>query len=74
MVDEMNTPVFFTWGGGGIKYRYSFGWWTGLDNDLICVIPIVETKEQGEVFLSPSCSSKLMAVIAFFIKRYRIRK
>ena len=49
--------------------HWAFGWETGIDNDLICVFPFVKTRVLEHYALSPVCSSRLLAFIAFIIKR-----
>ena len=69
----MKSPKFYDWGGGGLPYTWSFGWLTGKDNDLVCVLPEVKTHEDGEVSLSPVCSNRLSALIAFVCKFMLLR-
>ena len=61
-------PKFYDWGGGGIPYSWSFGWLTGEDGDLVCVLPNVKSKVLGEISLSPVCSNHLLALISFVCK------
>ena len=69
----MKLPRFYDWGGGGVPYSWSFGWLTGKDNDLVCVLPRVKTEPLGELSLSPVCSNRLLAFIAFVCKLTLIR-
>jgi len=59
---------FYRWGGGGVKHRWSFGWLTGIDNDLVCVSPNVRTRAMEYIALSPVCFNRLLALIAFLLK------
>ena len=69
-----NFPKFFYWGGGKvIADSWSFGWKTGVDNDLICATPHINTVLAGERALSPVCSNKFLALCAFFAKAFLIR-
>ena len=64
----------FRWDGGRIiPDAYSFGWWTGKDDDLLCVKSQVATELEGELTLSPVCSSRPLALLAFVIKAILIR-
>lgn len=60
-------PEFMRWGGPG-TWKWSFGWWTGPDKDLICIIPKAETSVWAEIALSPVCSNRVLAVLCFGIK------
>ena len=61
------------WGGGPCPYSYSFGWLTGRDNDLVCVKANLRTPLEGEAYLSPVCSIKLLALLAFVLKNILVR-
>lgn len=61
---------FFRWGGGPTSYHWTFGWWTGPDEDLHCVIPCASTDSIAEMALSPVCSNRFLAVLAFLAKRF----
>ncbi len=63
----MKVPRFYRW-GGGVSYKWSFGWLAGLDNDLVCILPIVITRERECYALSPVCSSRPLAFIAMTLK------
>ena len=66
-------PKFYRWGGGGVPFSWSFGWETGVDDDLVCVKPNVQTKIQERVALSPVCSTRLLALLAFAMKAILVR-
>ena len=66
-------PRFYRWGGGGVPYFWSFGWWTGKDDDLLCVKLKVMTDIEGEIALSPTCSNRPLALLAFGLKAILIR-
>ena len=70
----MKIPRFYRWGGGGkINDAWSFGYLTGQDNDLVCVEPNIYDKIQTEIALSPVCSTRLLAISAFWVKKYLLR-
>ena len=66
-------PKFYRWGGGPCPYSWSFGWLTGRDKDLVCVRPNLHTPRAGEINLSPVCSNRLLALIAFILKAILVR-
>jgi len=67
-------PKFYRWGGGGVKYTWSYGWLTGIDNDLICVKRgVSKSLPTADAFLSPVCSTKLLALWAFLLKALVVR-
>jgi len=66
-------PKFYRWGGGGIPFKWSFGWLTGRDNDLVCVKPRIYTPVAGEIALSPVCSNRVLAIIAFVMKAILVK-
>lgn len=35
------------------ELKYGFGYWTGPQNDLLCIKPNIETNEEAERSLSP---------------------
>lgn len=59
---------FYKWGGGGVPFKWSFGWLTGIDNDLICVCPNVRTRVMEHHALSPVCSNAVLAFVAMIFK------
>lgn len=69
MSDPQRTmPEFMRWGGGDLPWKWSFGWWTGPDGDLLCVISGAKTSSQAEIALSPVCSNRFLAVLCFLLK------
>ena len=64
---------FYRWGGGGVPFKWSFGWLTGKDNDLVCVKPQITTSLAGEISLSPVCSNRPLAFCAFIAKSFLLR-
>lgn len=63
-------PIFFKWSGGGIvKDSWALGWWTGPDEDLLCVRPNISSPVLAEITLSPTCSNRFYAIISFLMKR-----
>ena len=66
-------PRFYRWGGGGVPYTWSFGWWTGKDDDLLCVKSRTSNDTEAEIALSPVCSNRLLALLAFGLKAILIK-
>ena len=61
-------PRFYHWGRGGVRYRWSFGWLTGIDKDLVCVCPDVYTRTSEQYALSPVCSHPVLALVTMLFK------
>ncbi len=53
--------------------HWAFGWKTGIDDDLICVFPNVNSRVQENYTLSPVCSNRVLALTAFIVKRLLFR-
>lgn len=53
--------------------KWSYGYLTGCDNDLICIVPDILDKIEAEIVLSPVCNNRLYAISAFFLKRILLR-
>ncbi|MCH7783572.1 hypothetical protein IID62_10965 [candidate division KSB1 bacterium] len=51
-----------------LRDRYTFGWLTGEDKDLVCVKPIT-ANHFAEKALSPVCTNRIYAVLGFILKR-----
>jgi len=66
-------PEFMRWGGGEVSRKWSFGWWTGRDKDLLCVVPEVSEPLLEELLLSPVCTNRLLAIITFVLKRLLLK-
>lgn len=62
-------PRFYCWPGPPYD-EWSFGWLTGRDNDLVCVLREVSDPLEGDLTLSPVCSNRILAVLAFVAKRF----
>jgi len=69
----MKIPRFYRWGGGGVLTTWSFGWWTGKDGDLLCVKSRASSNIEAEIALSPVCSNRVLALLAFLLKAILIR-
>ena len=70
----MNLPKLFRWNSGGILGdKWSFGYLTGSDHDLICIKPNIGDKMEAEIALSPVCTTRLLAISAFASKRILLR-
>ena len=65
-------PEFQRWGGP--PWTWSFGWWTGKDRDLMCVVPELAEGDGlhrgclADLVLSPVCKTRIAAFIAFCLK------
>lgn len=66
-------PAFYKWSGGSLRNKWSFGYLTGSDHDLICIKPNIGDKMEAEVALSPVCTTRLLAISAFAFKRILLR-
>ena len=53
---------------GALPDSWAFGWKTGIDNDLICIKPNIDTSQAGEFYLSPVCHNRFLALLAFALK------
>lgn len=62
-------PEFMRWGGGEMAWKWSYGWWTGPDGDLLCAVSEAKTSIRAEIALSPVCSNRFLAVLCFLLKR-----
>jgi len=69
---KISLPKFYRW-DGFITSPWSFGWETGKDNDLVCVKPNILTKIEGEIALSPVCSTRLLAFWSFVMKAILVK-
>ena len=69
-MNKAQYPGWFQWGGGGVPYRWSFGWWSGRDGDLICVKPRVKESDpcSANWVLSPVCRTRAAALLGFVLK------
>lgn len=68
----MRLPRFYDWDGGPLPTPWSFGWYLA-DVDLVCVRPGPLSDEEGERALSPVCSNRALAVLAFAAKALLLR-
>lgn len=66
-------PRFYRWGGGGVPFRWSFGWFTGVDNDLVCVSPTVKTRSKENHLLSPVYPNRFLAFVAIVMKALLVK-
>jgi len=65
---KLNLPKFFCIKNPE-KTRWILGWMTGIDGDLVCVLPHVQTRVMEHYALSPVCSNRFLAFAAFIAKR-----
>lgn len=70
---NLKFPSFYRWDGGILPDKWSFGYLTGYDEDLICITPNIRDKMEAEIVLSPVCHTRLYAVSAFILKRILLR-
>ena len=49
--------------------RWTVGWLTGRDSDLVCVKRNVTDTCEGELALSPVCANPFLAALAYLLKR-----
>lgn len=56
-------------GGGSVSIKYAYGYWTGLDNDLLCVVNGISNSKVAEESLSPVSQFRCLAFIWFLWKR-----
>ena len=64
---------FYKWGGGPCPYSWSFGWLCGRDGDLVCVKRNTTSTGSNNYALSPVCSNRLLAFIAFILSAILVR-
>ena len=69
----MRLPEFYRWDGGELPSVWSFGWWKGKDDDLLCVNPKAISSTEAEMALSPVCSNRLLALLGFICKLVLIK-
>lgn len=66
---EMRIPKLYRWHCGlGLSDKWSVGYETGQDHDLICILPNILDKIEAEIALSPVCSTRILAISAFCLK------
>jgi len=71
---EIILPKLYRWDGGQIiPNAYSFGYMTGRDHDLICVKPNLSDNIEAKIALSPVCSTRLLSISAYLLKRLLIQ-
>ena len=68
-----NLPKFCRW-GGGVPYRWSLSWLTGMDKDIVYAKHRVNTVAAGRRNqFSPSCSTGLLALLVFVLKAILVK-
>jgi len=66
-------PKLWICGGGlGVPARYGYGYWTGPDGDLLCVVNNVNYANYAEYALSPIFRFKWWAYLQFVLKRRQL--
>ena len=64
-------PKFYCWDNPKpVGKRWAFGWLTGIDDDLICLYPNVDTRVMEHWTLSPVHPRRIVALLAFIAKRF----
>ena len=53
--------------------RWTVGWLTGPDGDLVCVQPSITDEAFSNAALSPVCNNLLLAIAGFFLKYVLVR-
>lgn len=67
----MCKPVLWICGGGpGVPFRYGYGYWTGPDSDLLCVIEGIDDAGYAEQMLSPISRSRIVAFLRYLLVRH----
>mgnify|MGYP001558422840 CR=1 FL=1 len=51
------------------RTHWIMGWLTGIDQDLVCIFPNIRTRVMEHWTLSPVCSNRFWAFIAYIAKR-----
>lgn len=65
-----NLPRFHCWDNPKpVGRKWAFGWKTGIDGDLICIFPNIQTRVMEHWALSPVSTTKTLSLIAFIAKR-----
>jgi len=78
---EKGPPSLYCWPGDDILKqgdRWSFGWWTGEGGDKYSanchvIFPDIKDRELEDCALSPVCKNRVLAVLAFVLKRILCR-
>lgn len=70
---KITMPRFYCWDGGALPDKWSFGYLTGIDNDLVCIYHRMFDKIGAEMALSPVCANRFLAISAFVLKRILLR-
>jgi hypothetical protein len=65
----MKSELWIAGGGGNVPTVYGYGYWTGPDGDLLCVVPYVRFNSEAERLLSPMSRYHCLAFIKFWLKR-----
>lgn len=71
ILDKGKLPQFHCWDNPQpVGKHWAFGWLTGIDNDLICIFPNIQTRVMENWALSPVHSRRIVAFLAFIAKRF----
>ena len=64
-------PKFRCWDNPKpVGRHWAFGWLTGIDRDLICIFPNIQTRVMEHWTLSPVSSNRFLSLLAFIAKRF----
>ncbi|MFC2071403.1 hypothetical protein ACFLUU_01610 [Chloroflexota bacterium] len=64
-------PFFHCWDNPKpVGKSWAFGWLTGIDKDLICIYPNIQTRVMEHWALSPVHPNLIIAFVAFWAKRF----
>lgn len=64
----MRRAELWVCGGGPCSTKYAYGYWTGPDNDLLCVLDSITEPKFAEVALSPVSQFRWWAFVLFLWK------
>jgi len=64
-------PYFHCWNNPKpVGKSWAFGWITGMNKDLICIYPDIQTRIMEHWTLSPTNHNCVIAFLAFLAKRF----
>jgi hypothetical protein len=70
---DFSDPEWWICGGGpGVPFKFGYGYWTGPDHDLLCVVPEVRFNNEAERLLSPISRVPAIALAGFWLKRLSV--
>jgi hypothetical protein len=70
---DSSGPEWWVCGGGsGVSFKFGYGYWTGPDRDLLCVVPGIRFNNEAEELLSPVSRIPALALARFWVKRLSV--